>query len=64
VKDLNGFPARYRKNIRKIMLFLNAEAHTAYSMILMTAALMDLHPEDPEVVDIILSDCGIALESA
>jgi len=46
------------------MLCLNAEAHTAYSMMLMTAALMDLHPEDPEVVDIILSDCGIALESA
>ena len=37
---------------------------TAYSMILMTAALMDLRPDDDQVVDMILEDCGIFPETA
>lgn len=34
-------------------------ADIAYAMMLMTATLMDLHPEDDEVINIILKDCGI-----
>ena len=32
---------------------------TAYAMMLMTAALMDMNPDDDEVVHLILQDCGI-----
>ena len=33
-------------------------------MMLLTATLMDLRPEDESVVDMILSDCGISPECA
>ena len=38
---------------------IGVDIETAYAMILMTAAMMDLRPEDDEVVHIILQDCGI-----
>lgn len=34
----------------------------AYAQMLMTALLMDLHPEDEEVVQIILEDCGMEVD--
>ena len=55
--------ARYPKNcqgsIRRITNEIGACAETAYGMMLMTAALMDLRPEDDEVLHMILQDCGI-----
>lgn len=32
---------------------------TAYAAMLMTALLMDMRPEDDEVLHMILQDCGI-----
>lgn len=34
----------------------------AYAQMLMTALLMDLHPEDEEVVHMILEDCGVEVD--
>ena len=57
--DIDVFPARYRKNIRRIVRVLCTDAETAFSMMVMTAALSDLSPDDSRVVDYILTDCGI-----
>ena len=43
---------------------IGVSPETAYAMMLMTATLMDLHPEDREVADMILEDCGISPECA
>ena len=56
---VNDYPERYRKNIRKLMSMLCTDADTAYAMIVMTATLMDLNPEDDEVLHMIFQDCGI-----
>ena len=53
------YPKRCRNSIRKIVDEVGASVETAYAMILMTAMLMDLQPDDDEVVHIILQDCGI-----
>ena len=53
------YPKDCRKNIRRIVDEVGASVETAYAMMLMTAALMDLNPEDDEVAHIILQDCGI-----
>ena len=53
------YPARYSKSIGTLKEKLNTSSEIAYKMMLMTAMLMDLHPEDDEVVDIILKDCGV-----
>ena len=58
------YPRQCRKNICRIVNATGAGAETAYAMMLMTAALMDLHPEDDEVADMILEDCGISPECA
>ena len=47
------------KSLRRIADEVGASIETAYAMMLMTATLMDLRPEDDEVVHIILQDCGI-----
>ena len=47
-----------RRMTRRIMNKVPVSEETAYSMILMTAALMDLRPDDDQVVDMILEDCG------
>lgn len=54
-----GYSERCEKNIRILSKRLGADAETAYAMILMTATLMDLRPEDDEVVRMILCDCGM-----
>lgn len=53
------YPKRCRKSLRMITNETGIGVETAYVMMLMTAALMDLHPEDDEVLHIILQDCGI-----
>jgi len=61
---LSIYPKNCRKNIREIHRMIGVGEETAYSMILMTAALMDLRPDDEEVVEYILEDCGIYPEPA
>lgn len=53
------YPKRCRKSIHTIVNEVGASEETAYAMMLMTATLMDLHPEDEEVLHIILQDCGV-----
>ena len=53
------YPKRCRKSINRLVSEIGTSVETAYAMILMTSLLMDLKPEDDEVVRIILSDCGI-----
>ena len=53
------YPRQCRKNIRRIMDEVGAGPETAYAMMLMTAMMMDLRPEDDEVLEIILEDCGV-----
>ena len=58
------YPKESRKNIVRIMNAIGVSPETAYAMMLMTAMLMDLHPEDEEVADMILEDCGISPDCA
>lgn len=53
------YPKSCRKNLKRLMSATGISVETIYAMMLMTAALMDLHPEDNEVAEIILEDCGI-----
>ena len=53
------YPKECRKSIRRLTSGIGLSAETAYSMMLMTAALMDLRPEDDDVVEIIMADAGI-----
>lgn len=53
------YPEGCRKNIHTIVNEIGASEETAYAMMLMTATLMDLRPEDEEVARIILHDCGV-----
>lgn len=58
------YPKRCHKNINRIVNAIGASVETAYAMMLMTSMLMDLHPEDERVADIILEDCGISPDCA
>ena len=58
------YPKKCRKNINRIVNAIGASVETTYAMMLMTAMLMDLRPEDDEVADMILEDCGISPECA
>ena len=53
------YPKECRKSIRLLVNEVGMSVETAYAMMLMTAMLMDLRPEDDEVADMILKDCGI-----
>ena len=57
--NLNAYPGRCRRNIKRLMSTLSADADTAYKLMQMTAILTDLNTDDNKVVDIILNDCGI-----
>ena len=60
VKGVSGMhPANCRKSINLLVNEVGVDAETAYNMMRMTAALMDLRPEDDEVVQMILKDCGV-----
>ena len=58
------YPRPCRANIHRIVDETGIDVETAYAMMLMTAALMDLHPWDDEVADMILEDCGVSPECA
>ena len=60
--DMTIYPKRYRKSIAMLTNRIGMNAETAYRMMLMTAMLMDLHPEDDEVVQLIFEDCGVEVE--
>ena len=51
------YPEPCMKNIDKIICNVKTDEETAYTMILLTATLMDLCPGDPKVAEIILDDC-------
>jgi hypothetical protein len=53
------YPKKCRKGIHRLVDEIGVGVETAYAMMLMTATLMDLNPEDEEVVHMILQDCGI-----
>ena len=53
------YPRKCRNSIRRIADETGTAVETAYAMMLITAALMDLRPEDEQVLRIILEDCGI-----
>ena len=51
-----GFPERCRKSVERVSETLNTDYHSAYTMILLMACLMDYSPDDPEVVDELLAN--------
>ena len=53
------YPKKCRSGIHTLVNEIGVSVETAYAMMLMTAMLMDLQPEDDEVADIILKDCGV-----
>lgn len=53
------YPKTCRKNIKRLVSAVGMSAETAYAMMLLNAALMDLRPEDDQIVEMILADCGI-----
>ena len=53
------YPKKCRRNILLLMDEIGTAPETAYAMMLMTAMLMDLQPEDDAVAEIILKDCGV-----
>ena len=62
MKCANLYPLRCRKNIKRLVDLTGVSVETAYAMILMTATLMDLQPEDEDVLYMILEDIGIEEE--
>ena len=56
---VESYPEPCRKNMRTILDAVRADPQTIYAMMLMTATLMDLRPEDDEVMHMILQDCGV-----
>lgn len=53
------YPKACRKNIKRLCSATGISVEMIYAMMLTTAALMDLHPEDEQVAEIILEDTGI-----
>lgn len=60
---MEQYPQKCRRNIRTLCERLCTDNATAYSMLLMTAALMDTRPEDEMVVETILEDCNMGVEA-
>ena len=58
------YPRKCKKSIDRIVSAIGASPETAYAMMLLTATLMDLYPDDDSVADMILADCGISPECA
>lgn len=57
--DTIMYPKECRKSLKVIKEKAGIDVETAYAMMLMTALLMDLHPEDEEVLAMVLQDCGV-----
>lgn len=58
------YPKKCRRNIRRLTECIGVSVETAYAMMLMTAALMDLTPWDDDVTAMILEDCGLSPDAA
>ena len=58
------YPECCRKNIRRLVDVIGVSVETAYAMMLMTSTLMDLRPEDDQVAEMILEDCGMSPDAA
>ena len=56
------YPKRCEKNVKKLMDILCSDAEIVYNMMLMTATLMDLRPEDDKVAELILLDCEVEVQ--
>lgn len=56
---MEQYPQKCRRNIRTLRERLCTDDAIAYSMLLITAALMGLRPEDEKTVNIVLEDCGV-----
>ena len=63
MNEIDRFPEQYRKNISRLMNMLTTDAETAFAMMVMTATLMDLRPDDDEVVEMILTDCNVEVKA-
>ena len=61
---ISMYPRKCRKNINRLVGAIGVSEETAYAMMLMTSALMDLYPEDEQVADMILEDCGLSPDAA
>ena len=48
--------------MRTVMSAIQTDADTTMTVMLMTAALMDLSPDDPKVAEIIIDDCNLYAE--
>lgn len=59
MEDLLHYPARCRSSISALAKTLSINAETAYAMLLMTAALMDLDPGDDLTLRTVLADCDM-----
>lgn len=59
MNGINSYPFGCRHGIRTLSELLCTDYQTAYSMMLLTAALMDLYPGDQRVIDMILKDCKV-----
>lgn len=64
MRVIRFLPAKCRKPIRILTEMTGMDEDTAYAMMLMTAALMDLRPEDGRVLEMILQDCGLSADIA
>lgn len=56
------YPKACRKSIQSIVRTTGVSVETAYAMMLLTAALMDLSPDDVRVLSMVLEDCGVEEE--
>ena len=52
------YPQVCRRNLKRLKDATGISEELIYAMMLTTAALMDLHPYDKEVADMILEDTG------
>lgn len=50
------FPERCRTSVERVSEALHTDQHSAYTMILLMACLMDYSPDDPAVVDELLAN--------
>lgn len=54
------YPERCMRSVQRLSKLLDVNAEEAYAMMLLMATLMDMHPEDERVAEMILRDMGPA----
>lgn len=58
MNSLKNYPEACRSAIKKAAKILKTDYDNAYFAILLEAVLMDLNPQDPEILDLIQEGCG------